>query len=113
MKRLVILTGILTILLNTLAGMIVPAYEEFKMLLNDYVILFSTIMVLFVNNKYDKLAYRISLSLFVVVLGAIQFVMGLLACNGFMSNPFLFGIVAMQVIEIVVMSIVKYFSKYA
>ena len=69
MKNLLLVTGFILIILNTLVGLIISKYAPFNYLLVDLSLLISTVLIYLFSNSNISDGYKIGLTLFFSITG--------------------------------------------
>ena len=100
MKRLIILTTIILLVVNGLLGLILTAYQSTNVYLNSAVILFSGIILWVVSSTHLKDAFKISLTSLFAVIGCIEYILGFFAPAEWSNNWFAILVIAIFAIEI-------------
>jgi hypothetical protein len=101
MKRLIILTTIILLVVNGLLGLILTAYQSTNVYLNSAVILFSGIILWVVSSTHLKDAFKISLTSLFAIVGGIEYILGFFAPNEWSNNWFAILVIAVLTIEII------------
>ena len=76
MKRLIILTTIILLLVNAILGLVITAYQSTNVFLNSAVILLSGIALWGVLSTNLKDAFKISLTSLFALIGVIEYILG-------------------------------------
>jgi FtsH-binding integral membrane protein len=101
MKNLLIVTGIILIILNTIIGLIVTKYSPFNYLMVDFSVLISTILIYLFSNSNVSTGYKIGLTTFFSFTGLIKIILSIIAQPHFQDNLYLttiLGIIAFEII---------------
>ena len=101
MKRLIILTTIILLVVNGLLGLILTAYQSTNVYLNSAVILFSGIILWVVSSTHLKDAFKISLTSLFAVVGGIEYILGFFAPAEWSNNWFAVLVIAILALEII------------
>jgi len=111
MKKLIIITAIFFIVLNTVAYLIFSIYDLFNNTLVNFSIL-STFSILYIlsNTKHAD-AYRIALSLIYSCLGLVKIVFSYYSKPTFSDNLIILSILGLIFIEIILLFLIKYMNK--
>ena len=88
MKRLIILTTIILLVVNGLLGLILTAYQSTNVYLNSAVILLTGIVLLVVSSTNLKDAFKISLTSLFAAVGGIEYILGFFAPAEWSNNWF-------------------------
>ena len=100
MKRLIILTTIILLVVNGLLGLILTAYQSTNVYLNSAVILLSGIVLWVVSSTHLKDAFKVSLTSLFVAIGGIEYILGFFAPNEWSNNWFAIIVIVILAIEI-------------
>lgn len=101
MKKLIILTTIILLVVNGLLGLILTAYHTTNVYLNSAVILLTGIVLWMVSSTNLKDAFKISLTSLFAVVGGIEFILGFFAPAEWSNNWFAILVIAVLAIEII------------
>lgn len=101
MKRLIILTTIILLVVNGLLGLILTAYQSTNVYLNSAVILLTGIVLLVVSSTNLKDAFKISLTSLFAAVGGIEYILGFFAPAEWSNNWFAILVIAVLAIEII------------
>lgn len=102
MKRPIILTTIILLVVNGLLGLILTAYQSTNVYLNSAVILFSGIILWVVSSTHLKDAFKISLTSIFAIVGGIEYILGFFAPNEWRNNWFAILMIVILAIEIII-----------
>lgn len=108
MKRLIILTTIILLVVNGLFGLIISAYQSTNVYLNSVVILLGGIVLWAVTSTQLKDAYKISLTSLFVIVGIIEFVLGLFAPTEWSNNWFVILLIAVLAVENIIILLTNF-----
>lgn len=108
MKRLIILTTIILLVVNALFGLIITDYQPTNVYLNSGVILLSGIVLWIVSSIQLKDAYRISLICLFAIAGGVEYILGFFAPNEWSNNWFAILVIAILAIEIIIISLTNF-----
>ncbi|MDH6343436.1 putative membrane protein [Parabacteroides sp. PFB2-12] len=111
MKNTILFIGGIILLSNLLLGMILSAYPIFNVGLNSVVIIVNTVLLYAVNVIQLKDAFKIFFSLFLPIIGVIEFILGLFANSQFKDNWFLVFIVFALMGEAILLVVIKKVSQ--
>jgi FtsH-binding integral membrane protein len=100
MKNLLIVTGILLIILNTIIGLIVTKYSPFNYIMVDFSILISTILIYLFSNSIVSTGYKIGLTTMFFFTGLIKIILSIIAQPHFQDNIYLVTILGIITFEI-------------
>ena len=101
MKKLIILTTIILLVVNGLLGLILTAYHSTNVYLNSAVILLTGIVLWMVSYTNLKDAFKISLTSLFAVVGGIEFILGFFAPAEWSNNWFAILVIVVLAIEII------------
>jgi len=113
MKKIFIYSGALLLMLNSLLGLILSAYEPFNWVLNDGVILVNIALFNYVAVSNIKDGFKFSMTLFFFVSGLAEFLLGLFMKSYFTDNLLLILLCLILIIQVGVLAVVRSISKYA
>lgn len=100
MNKAIITTGVLFGVVNLLIGLIVTAYGSANIAVTTVVIALTTVLLLAVNGRLRlRAGYKVSLSLIIPVIGAIQYFMGLFMPDRFSDNWVLIALIITEAVE--------------
>ena len=102
MKRLIILTTIILLVVNGLLGLILTTYQSTNVYLNSAVILLTGIVLWVVSSANLKDAFKISLTSLFAVIGGIEYILGFFAPNEWSNNWFAILVIVILAIEIII-----------
>ena len=108
MKRLIILTTIILLIVNGLIGFIITAYQPTNVYLNSAVILLNGILLWLVSSTQLKDAFKISLTSLFAIVGGLEYVLGFFAPAGWSNNWFVILVIAIIAIEVIFVLITNY-----
>ena len=101
MKKLIILTTIILLVVNGLLGLILTAYQCTNVYLNSAVILLTGIVLWVVSSTNLKDAFKISLTSLFAAVGGIEYILGFFAPAEWSNNWFAILVIAVLAIEII------------
>lgn len=101
MKRLIILTAVILLVLNALLGLITTAYQSTNVYLNSAVILLSGIALWVVSTTHMKDAFKVSLTSLFAIIGVIEYILGFFAPTEWSNNWFAVLVIAILALEII------------
>jgi hypothetical membrane protein len=113
MKKIFIYSGVLLLMLNSLLGLVLSAYEPFNWVLNDGVILVNIALFNYVAVSNIKDGFKFSMTLFFFVSGLAEFLLGLFMKSYFTDNLLLILLCLMLIIQVGVLAVVRSISNYA
>lgn len=108
MKRLIILTTIILLVVNGLVGFILTVYQSTNVYLNSAVILLCGIVLWVVSSTHLKDAFKISLTSLFAIIGGVEYILGFFAPNEWSNNWFAILMVAVLVIEIIIILLTNF-----
>ena len=92
-------------LLNTLAGLVISAYEPFNYLLTDLSIILTTIFIfVLANNKIDD-GFKIGLSVLFSITGVVRFLLLMFISQQLENNGVLLGVAGILALEIICLTV--------
>tara|TARA_B100001059_G_scaffold203462_1_gene212099 strand:+ start:266 stop:607 length:342 start_codon:yes stop_codon:yes gene_type:complete len=113
MKKPFIYSGILLLILNSLFGLILSAYEPFNWLLNDGVILVNLALFNYLAVSRIKDGFKFFMTLFFIVSGLAEFLLGLCMKGYFTDNLLLIFLCLILITQVGVLTIIRSLSNYA
>jgi hypothetical membrane protein len=113
MKKIFIYSGALLLMLNSLLGLVLSAYEPFNWVLNDGVILVNIALFNYVAVSNIKDGFKFSMTLFFFVSGLAEFLLGLFMKSYFTDNLLLILLCLILIIQVGVLAVVRSISNYA
>ena len=108
MKRLIILTTIILLVVNGLIGLILTAYQSVNVYLNSTVILLCGIVLWIVSSTHLKDAFKISLTCLFAFIGIIEYILGFFAPTEWSNNWFAILVITVFAIEIIFVLLTNY-----
>ncbi len=108
MKRLIILTTIILLVVNGLLGLILNAYYSANVCLNTVVILLSGIVLWTITSTQLKDAFKVSLTSLFAIVGIIEYIWGFFAPAEWSNNWFAILVIAVLAIEIIIVLLINY-----
>ncbi|MCH2229280.1 MAG: hypothetical protein MK105_02955 [Crocinitomicaceae bacterium] len=73
MKNIFLIGGILTLIFNTIAGLVLSSYHSMNWIIGDVSILFTTILIVALYSKYMENAFKAAFSFLFLIAGFIRF----------------------------------------
>lgn len=113
MKKIFLYTGALLLILNSLLGLILSAYEPFNWVLNDGVILVNLALFNYLAVSRVKDGFKFSMTLFFLVSGFTEFLLGLFMKSYFTDNLLLILLCLILIIQVGVLVAMRSISNYA
>tara|TARA_B110000285_G_scaffold60337_1_gene69231 strand:+ start:370 stop:708 length:339 start_codon:yes stop_codon:yes gene_type:complete len=86
MKNIFLFGGILAILMNSLAGIVLSSFPVYNWILADISILFSTGFIFVLYTRFLDNAFKIAFTLLFLISGLIRYVLSLLAHSELENN---------------------------
>lgn len=108
MKRLIILTTIILLVVNGLLSLILTTYQSTNLYLNSAVILFSGIILWGVSSTHLKDAFKVSLTSLFAIIGGIEYILGFFAPTEWNNNWFAVLVISILAIEIIIVLLTNY-----
>ena len=108
MKRLIILTTIILLVVNGLLGLILTAYQSICVYLNSAVILLTGIILWVVSSTHLKDAFKISLTSLFAIIGGVEYILGFFAPTEWSNNWFAILLIAVLAIEIILVLLTNF-----
>ena len=113
MKKLIIISGIFFIVLNTVAYLIFSMYALFNNILVSFSILSSFSMMYILSNKKNADAYRIAMSFVYSFLGLVKIFISFYSKPTFADNFSIIWILGIIFVEIILLFLIGYMNKHA
>tara|TARA_B100001059_G_C17665544_1_gene491757 strand:+ start:224 stop:565 length:342 start_codon:yes stop_codon:yes gene_type:complete len=113
MKKIFIYSGALLLVLNSLFGLILSAYEPFNWGLNDGVILVNLALFNYLSVSGIKDGFKFFMTLFFIVSGSAEFLLGLFMKSYFTDNLLLILLCLILIIQVGVLAVIRSVSNYA
>ena len=113
MKKIFLYTGALLLILNSLLGLILSAYDTFNWVLNDGVILVNLALFNYLAVSRVKDGFKFSMTLFFLVSGFTEFLLGLFMKSYFTDNLLLILLCLILIIQVGVLVVMRSISNYA
>lgn len=113
MKKIFFYAGGLLLILNSLLGLILSAYEPFNWVLNDGVILVNLALFNYLAVSRVKDGFKFSMTLFFLVSGFTEFLLGLFMKSYFTDNLLLILLCLILIIQVGVLVVMRSISNYA
>ena len=113
MKKLIIVSGIFFIVLNTVAYLIFSEYELFNNILVSFSILSSFSMMYILSNKKNADAYRIAMSFVYSFLGLVKIFISFYSKPTFADNISIIWILGIIFVEIILLFLIGHMNKHA
>lgn len=110
MKRLIILTTIILLVVNGLLGLILTAYQSTNVYMNSAVILLSGIVLWVVSSTRLKDAFKISLTSLFAFVGGVEYILGFFAPIKWSNNWFAILVIAILAIEIILVLLANFIT---
>lgn len=113
MKKIFIYSGILLLILNSLLGLLLSAYEPFNWVLNDGVILVNLGLFNYLAVSRIKDGFKFFMTLFYIVSGLAEFLLGLFMKSYFTDNLLLIFLCLILITQVGIFTVIRYLSNYA
>jgi len=105
MKKIVLIIGMCLVLLNTLVGLIISAYEPFNYLLTDLSLVLTTVFIfVLANSKIDD-GFKIGLAVLFSITGIVRFLLLMFIPQQWENNGILIGAIGILVLEIICLTV--------
>ena len=111
MKRIILLSGFVLLLMNVLFGLILSSFGWFNVLISSIVIVITTLLLYLITIIQLKNAYRISFCLLFVVAGVLEYFLALFAPAKFKDNWWLVIVVLLMALETILLIVTNTISK--
>ena len=113
MKKLIIVSGIFFIVLNTVAFLIFSKYALFNNILVSFSIFTAFSMMYILSNKKNADAYRIAMTFVYIFLGLVKIIISLYSNPTFADNFSIIWILGIIFLELILLFSIEYMNKYA
>lgn len=113
MKKLILISFICLIFLNVVSKFIFTNYELFNMMLVNFSILSSGILLYCLSVCQINDAYKIGLSFIFLFLLLVKFIISLLSPSTIENNYYFIGLLVFVIFEVIFLLIVRYMRKHA
>lgn len=111
MKKLIIISGLVVLLLNALCGLVFSNYEVGNVVATSIVVFMNTILLYSLHIVTMKDAFKMSFSIIFIILGFLLFIFGLFAPRQFENNWFFLLCIITYAIEILFILTTNHISK--
>ena len=111
MKRIIIFSTILFLILSLIIGLIISGYTQPNVIQNSAIILVTGILLFITQSIRLNDAFRMSLTILFTVLGLIQFIIGFFAPSVKENNWFIILALVLLFAEIILLFITNLISK--
>ena len=108
MKKLLLITGFIFIVLNTLIGLLISKYSTFNYLMVDLSLLISTVLIYLFSNSNISVGYKIGLTVLFTITGLIKVVCSIASPQHFQDN--LLIIVVLGLISFEILCLISAFA---
>jgi len=108
MKRLILITIIILLVVNALLGLLITAYQSTNVYMNSAVIILSGVVLWIVSAVKLKDAFKYSLTCVFGTLGCFEYVLGFFAPTELRNNWFPIMVIALFAIEIIIVLLTNY-----
>jgi hypothetical protein len=113
MKKLIIISGSLSVLLNLLIFLVMSSYHSHEFYASEMCLIFSIAMIFFVSISTIDNAFKISLLFLFSFLAVVKFLLAMFFKLPLTDNYIFLSILVIMAIEIFLAFGLKYFSKYS
>lgn len=101
----------LLLVVNVLAGFMFNGYEWTNVCYSSSVLIVNLVFIIMLQTVNLKDAFKIAMSVFLPVIGVIEFVLTLLAPKEFAENGYLMGLIGFIAFQMLVFLIINVVSK--
>ena len=112
MKKIILLTGTLLIILNVIALLVFCNYNLVNFLLVSFSIITTSALIYFSNTSKNIAAYRIGLTYIYSIIGIAMICLSLLSFPTFKNNIIIIILFGIAIIEVIILSIIQYMRKH-
>jgi hypothetical protein len=110
MKKKILITCLLLIILNSILGLIYSNYRVFNWLIIDFLIFLNSFFLLFLQISKTKEGNKVSLSFIIPIIGSIEILLSIFMDNNLLNNNLLSICLFLVTIQILLI-IFTYFLK--
>lgn len=110
MKKIILISACLALVLNLLLGLLLSCYEYFNMGVNCCIIVINAILLLSLFHFNMRDAFRISLSFLLSLLAFVEFILGGLMPQQLQDNGYLISLIVLLFIEITLFGVTNIMS---
>lgn len=111
MKRIIIFSGIITLIANILVGMILSFYNTFNVVVSSIIIAKTTALLVLIDTLCLKDGLKISLFCLFAGFSILEYALSLLAPNQLENNWWLIVVIVLIAIETILLLITNTISK--
>lgn len=111
MKKVILISGVILLVVNILLGLIISAYDPLNAGINCGVIALTTALFYSLNIVRLKDAFVVSFTILFSLLGFVEFLMGLFAGDKLENNWWLILVIISTAFELIVLLIATKVSK--
>lgn len=112
-RKAILIIGFIFLICNTLFGLMLSIYPNINMIVNDIIIIATTLLLIQVNDMKLKDAFRMSLMAILSVTGILQWIIGIFSPARLEDNFGFIIILILLAIEAIILLIVKYVNNIA
>lgn len=112
MKKVILISGVILLVVNTLFGLIISAYAPLNVGINSGVIALTTALIYGLNIVRLKDSFVVSFTVLFSLLGFVEFLMGLFAGDKLEDNWWLILVICFTAFELIALLIATKVSKF-
>ncbi len=113
MKKIILLSGLVLLLMNLLFGLIISFFDGFNVMISSIVIVITTLLLYLITIIQLKDGYKISLSLLFLITGVIEYALSLFAPCQIVNNWWLIIIILVITLEVIILVVTNTITKKA
>lgn len=102
MKNILLIGGIIAILFNSLAGVVLTSFPTHNWILADVNILFSTVLIFALYTRFFDNAFKIAFTFLFLISGLIRYILSLFTGSDFENNWIILLIGGLLFIEVLI-----------
>jgi len=110
MNKVITISGLVSLLLNILAGAMLSCYDKFHVEVSSAIIVITCILLLVINSISLKDGFKVSTTILYTIAGIVEFVIALMMPSHFSDNMGLMAIIALIVFQCLLLVIVHTIS---
>ena len=105
MKRIILLSSCILLIMNLLFGAILSSYNVFNIIVSSIVIVATGVLLYVADSIHLKDGFKVSLMLLFSMGGVIEFILSLIAPNHFADNWWLIVTIGLMATEVILLII--------
>ena len=100
MKNIFLFGGIIAILMNSLAGLVLTSFPTYNWILADVNILFSTLLIFVLYTRFLNYAFKVAFTFLFLISGLIRYILSLFAYSELENNWIILLMAGLLFIEV-------------